>query len=68
MLVIIKIYSCIHNSHVISSHILPKNCKEKEPEHEQLCITVHTIKNNICDANSLDNLSNKVQLNQYSLT
>ena len=42
------------------------NCKEKEPKDEQLCITVHTI-NNICDANSLDDLSNKGQLSEYCL-
>ena len=50
MLVIIKSYNCIYASHIISSHILPKCCEEKEPEDEQLCITVHTIDNNTCDA------------------
>ena len=56
MLVIIKICNCNHISHVISHYILPKCCKEKEPEDKQLCITVHTI-NNVCDTNPLDNSS-----------
>ena len=34
-------------------------CEEKEPKDEQLCITVHEIINNICDANPLDNSSIK---------
>ena len=58
MLVSIRSCNCIHISHIISSYILSKSCKEKEPEHEQLCIAVHTI-NNVCDANPLDNSSNK---------
>ena len=35
--------------------------KKREPKDEQLCITVH---NNICDADSQDNASNKTQLRQ----
>ena len=42
--------------------------EEKEPEDEQLCITVHKINNNICDANPLDKSSNKAQLKQHWLT
>ena len=48
MLVLIEICNCTHIGHVISSYILPKSCKEKEPDDEQLCITVHII-NNICE-------------------
>ena len=62
MLVRIKIYKCNHISHVVSCYIPPKCCKEKESKDEQLCIAVHTINNNICDANPLDNLSNKAHL------
>ena len=58
MLVLIKSYNCTYTSHVIS-YILPKCCKEKKPEDEQLCITVHTINNNIHDGDPLDNSSNK---------
>ena len=36
--------------------ILPKCCKEKEPKGKQLFITVHTINNNICDADPLGKL------------
>ena len=43
------------------SYILPKCCKEKEPKDEQLCIAVHTINNNIHNADSLDKSSNKAQ-------
>ena len=69
MLVIIKICNCTHTSHIISHYILPKSCKEKEPKDEQLCITVHIINNNICDADPLDNLSyNEAQLNEHCLT
>ena len=50
--------NCNHISHVISFHIPPKWCKEKEPKDEQLCITMHTI-NNICDADPPDNSSIK---------
>ena len=62
MLVIIRGYNCTYTSHVIS-YILPKCCKEKEPKDKQLCITVHTINNNIHDADPLDKSGNKVQLN-----
>ena len=54
MLVLIMIYKFTHIGHIISSYILPKSCKEKEPKDEQLCITVHII-NNICNNNPLDN-------------
>ena len=57
MLASMKSSNCNHISHVISSYILPKCCKEKEPNAKQLCIAVHTI-NNICDADPLDNISN----------
>ena len=53
MLEIIKDYNCIYKSHV-ESYIPPKCCKEKESEDEQLCITVYTINNNICDTSPLD--------------
>ena len=59
MLVIIKICNCVHISHVVSYYIPLKCCKEKEPRDEQVCIVVHIINNNICDANPLDNLSDK---------
>ena len=68
MLVIIKIYNFNHISHIVSCYIPPKFCEEKEPKDKQLCITLHTIKNNICDANPLDNLNNKAQLRQHCLT
>ena len=53
MLALIEICNCTHIGHVISSYILPKNCKEKEPEDEQLCVAVHII-NNIRDTVLLD--------------
>ena len=68
MLVIIKIYNCIYISHIFSSHILAKWCKEKEPEDEQVNITVHTKNNNIYDANPLDNSSNIIQPSKHCLT
>ena len=58
MLIIIKICNCSHISHVFSFAIPPKCCEAKKPEDEQYCITVPTI-NNICDADPLDNSSNK---------
>ena len=57
MLVIIKICNCIHTSHAVS-YIPPNCCKEKEPDDEQLCISVHTTNNNICDADPLDTSNN----------
>ena len=36
--------------------------KKREPKGEELCIEVHTNNNNICDADPLDNPSNKAQL------
>ena len=68
MLVIIKICNCTDISHIVSCYTPPKSCKEKEPKGEQLHITVHTINNIICDANLLDNLSNKAQLKEHCLT
>ena len=59
MLKIIKNCNCTYTSHVVS-YILPKTCKEKEPEDEQLFVTVYTINNNICDADPLDTSSNTV--------
>ena len=53
---------------MLSPNIPSKSCEGKEPEDEQLCITVHTINNNICDANTLDNLSNIAQLSEHCLT
>ena len=53
-----NICNCNHISHIISFHISPKCCKEKEHKDDQLCIAVHTI-NNICDVEPLDNLSIK---------
>ena len=44
------------------------SCEGKEPEDEQLYITVHTINNNIRDADPLDNPSDKAQLKQHCLT
>ena len=58
MLVLINVCNCNYISHIIFPYILPKCCKEKEPEDEQLFISVHTI-DNICGADPLDNLSNK---------
>ena len=55
MLVSIKSCNCNHTSHVISYYVLPKFCEEKEAKDEQLCITVHTINNNIHDADAQDN-------------
>ena len=46
----------------------PKCGEEKEPEDEQLCIIVHIMNNNICDANPLDNVINKAQLSEHCLT
>ena len=68
MLVSIKSCNCNHISHVISYYIPSKCCKEKEPEDEQLCIAVHTINNNICDTDLLDNLSIKAYQSQHCLT
>ena len=59
MLVLIKNCNCNYISHI---------AKKRESKDEQMCIIVHTINNNICDANPLDNLSNKVQLRQHCLT
>ena len=50
MLVLIKSYNCIYTSHVLSSVFCLSVVKTREPEDEQLCIAVHTINNNICDA------------------
>ena len=50
MLVSIKSCDCNHISHIISYYIPPKSYKERELKDEQLCIAVHTINNNICDA------------------
>ena len=55
---LVSIMTCNYISHIISYYILPKWCEEKEPKDKQLCIAVQTIYN-ICEANPLDNLSNK---------
>ena len=55
---LVSIKSCNYIIHIISYYLLPKCCEEKEPEDDKLCITVHTV-NNICDADPLDNSSNK---------
>ena len=55
-------------SHIISLVIPPKCVKTSEPKDEHLCIAVHPINNNICDANPLDNSGNKAQINQHCLT
>ena len=54
MLALIKICNCTYIGHIISSYILPKSYKGREPEDEQLFIAVHII-NNICDTDPLDN-------------
>ena len=43
----------------MSYYTPPKCSEEKEPKDEQLCITVHTINNNIHDTDPLDNSSIK---------
>ena len=68
MLISMKSCNCNHNSHIISCYIPPKCCKEKEPKEKELCIAVHTINNNICDTNPVDNLSIKGYLRQHCLT
>ena len=67
MLVLIKSYNYTYTSHIVS-YIPPKCCKEKEPKDKQLCITVHTINNNICDSEPLAKSSNKAQLMVHCLT
>ena len=67
MLKIIKNCNCTFTSHVVS-YILPKCCKEKEPEDEHLCITVHTINNNIHDAEPLETSSNIAWSSKHCLT
>ena len=67
MLVIIKSCNCTYTSHIIS-YISPKCWEEKEPEDEQLCITVHTINNNIRDADPLGKSSNKAQIKRQCHT
>ena len=47
--------------------IPPMCCEEKESKDEQLCIIVHTINNNIRDANPLDKSSHKTQLKRTAL-
>ena len=42
--------------------------KTRESKDEQLCIIVHQINNNICDANPLENSNNIVQIEQHCLT
>ena len=68
MLVLIKSYNCTYTSHIISLIFCPSVVKTREPKDEQLCITVHTIYNNIHDADPLDNSSIKEQKKQHCLT
>ena len=42
--------------------------KTSEPKDDQWCIAVHTINNNIHDANPLDNSSSKPQIKWHCLT
>ena len=63
MLVIIKNYNCTYTGHVVSYYTALSVAQRKEPEEKQLCINVHTINNNICDANPLDD-----KVIQYSQT
>ena len=62
-----KSCNCNNTSHIISYYIPAKCSEEKEPEDKQLCITVHTINNNIHDANPLDNSSIKAYRNKHCL-
>ena len=48
--------------------MLPTCAKTREPKDKQLCIAVHPINNNICDADPVDNSSNMVQIDQHCLT
>ena len=66
-LALIKSYNCIYYSHYLFD-IPPKCTKTSEPEDEQLCITVHTLNDNICDINPLDNSSSIGQINPHCLT
>ena len=68
MLVSIKSYICTYASHVLSLVFCLSVVKTREPEDEQLCITVHRKINSICDANPLDNLSNKAQIKWRCIT
>ena len=67
MLGSIRICNCTHISHVIFFIYCLSVAKTREPKDEQLCITVQTI-NNICDADLLDNSSNKAQESKHCLT
>ena len=68
MLILIKSYNCIYTSHILSPVFHLSVAKTKEPEDDQLCITVHTINNNICDTDPLDNSSNRAQTKWHCLT
>ena len=49
------------------SDILAKCAKPCEPKDEQLCITLHTVSNNIHDADALDKSGSKVKINMHRL-
>ena len=68
MLVLIKSYNCTYTSHIISLIFCLSVAKTREPKDEQLCITVHALDNNICDADPLDNSSRKAQIKLHCLT
>ena len=54
---------------MLSLSDIPAKCAMiTEPKDEQLCIAVHTVNNNICDANPLDKSNSKAQINPHCLT
>ena len=50
MLVLIKRYNCTYASHILSLVFHLSVAKTREPKDEQLCIAVHTINDDNCDA------------------
>ena len=68
ILALVKSYNCTYISHIISLIFCLTVAKTSEPEDEQLCIAVHTINNNIHDADPPDNSSSKPQIKQHCLT
>ena len=68
MLVLIKSYNCTYVGHALSPVFCLSVAKTREPKDKQLCITVHTLNNNIHDADPPDNSSNKAQVKQHCLT
>ena len=49
-------------SHIISLTFHLGVVKTSKPKDKQLCTTVHTISNNICDTDPLDNSSIEAQI------